>query len=269
MTDRWADRAFLRGIQYQTDANLAARQSIYHYQHPRLDLPARVIDLAAPAVADTIVDVGCGNGAYLAELVRRGLGTRVLGLDLSLGMLAAARLRLSETDPRPALAGGDAAALPLCDGAASLVLAPHMLYHVPEPADALRELRRVTRPGGRVVIVLNGAGHLRQLRAAVAAAGGGDPAVPAERIRLDDGEVLARSFFTHVTRHDFTAELRVPAPGPIADYIRSMTGTQAAAAADDADPDRIADTAAHALPKDPDNNYVITSHSGCLIARVG
>lgn len=37
-----------------------------------------------------------------------------------------------------------------------------MLYHVPEPADALRELRRVTRPCGQVVIVLNGASHLRQ-----------------------------------------------------------------------------------------------------------
>ena len=48
-----------------------------------------------------------------------------------------------------------------------------MLYHVPDPAHALRELRRVTRPGGRVVMVLNGVGHLRQLRRAVA----GGPAV--------------------------------------------------------------------------------------------
>ena len=69
-----------------------------------------------------------------------------------------------------ALASADATALPLRDGVADLALAPHMLYHVPDPADALRELRRVTRPGGRVVIVLNGAGHLRELRAAVAAA---------------------------------------------------------------------------------------------------
>src|SRR5689334_18707168 len=54
----WADRAFLRDVQYQTDANLAARQSIYAYQHPRLDLPARVLDLAAPRAGETVADVG-------------------------------------------------------------------------------------------------------------------------------------------------------------------------------------------------------------------
>ena len=90
-----AERDFLRGTQYKTDANLAARQSIYAYQHPRIDLQARVLDLAAPAPSDTIVDVGCGNGTYLATLARRGFAGRVLGVDLSLGMLTAARQRLS------------------------------------------------------------------------------------------------------------------------------------------------------------------------------
>ena len=43
--DLWADRALLRDVQYQTDANLAAGQSIYAYQHPPIDLPARVLEL--------------------------------------------------------------------------------------------------------------------------------------------------------------------------------------------------------------------------------
>jgi hypothetical protein len=62
MADSWDDRAYLRGTQYKTDTNLAARQSIYAYQQPRLDLAARVLDLAGPAPSDTIADVGCGNG---------------------------------------------------------------------------------------------------------------------------------------------------------------------------------------------------------------
>jgi hypothetical protein len=49
MADSWDDRAYLRGTQYKTDANLAARQSIYAYQQPYVDLAARVVDLAAPA----------------------------------------------------------------------------------------------------------------------------------------------------------------------------------------------------------------------------
>jgi ubiquinone/menaquinone biosynthesis C-methylase UbiE len=305
VTDPWSNRSFLRGTQYKTDANLAARQSIYAYQHPRIDLQAKVLDLAAPGPADTIVDVGCGNGTYLAELARRGFAGRVLGVDLSLGMLTAARRRLSvlaeRNRPRPGasvessaegtgtpgpsnarensspaspaeppagppmpvtLLNADATALPLRDGVADLALAPHMLYHVPEPADALRELRRVTRPGGRVVIVLNGAGHLRQLRAAVAAARGEDVKTMGERVTLDDGESLARSLFPKVTRHDFVAELRVPSPGPIADYLRSMPGTSHHAV-----PEHLIETVVATLPRNMEGHYVITSHAGCLIAE--
>jgi SAM-dependent methyltransferase len=294
MTDPWADRAFLRGTQYQTDANLAARQSIYAYQDPRIDLAARVLDLASPARSDVIVDVGCGNGMYLAELAKRGCAGRVLGVDLSLGMLAAARDRLGGlgaadavaaslgdpaagrgdpaaspddaawSPPAVTLASANATALPLRDSVADLALAPHMLYHVPDPADALRELRRVTRPGGRVVIVLNGTDHLRELRAAVAAARGADPGAVGERVRLDDGESLARSFFPQVTRHDFVARLRVPGPGPIADYVRSMSGTSHAA-----DPERVAQAVAADFPRTAEGHYAITSHSGCLVCEVG
>ena len=69
---------------------------------------------------------------------------------------------------RRGAAGADATALPLPDGVADLTLAMHMLYHVPDPSQAVRELRRVTRPGGRVVIGLNGPDHLRELRELVA-----------------------------------------------------------------------------------------------------
>jgi SAM-dependent methyltransferase len=299
MADSWNDRAYLRGTQYKTDINLAARQSIYAYQEPRVDLAARVLDLAGPAPSDTIADVGCGNGMYLAELAGRGLRCRVLGVDLSVGMLAAARRRLTAagglagpgpapcpagepaaTGPRSgpgsavgpgdvarpvrvALACADATALPLRDGAADLTLAAHMLYHVPEPADALRELRRVTRPGGRVVIVLNGAGHLRQLRAVIAAALGDGAAARGERVTLDDGESLARSSFGQVTRHDFTTELRVPAPGPIADYVRSLPGARHSSDLSD-----LAATVAATFPRTPEGHYLITAHTGCLICPV-
>jgi ubiquinone/menaquinone biosynthesis C-methylase UbiE len=276
LTDPWNTPAFLRDVQYRTDANLAARQSIYAYQHPRIDLQARVIDLAAPAPGATVADVGCGNGAYLAELARRGFGGHVLGLDLSLGMLAAARDRLTTIDPaaRPAqetagshggvsLLAADATALPLPDGVADLTLAMHMLYHVPDPSQAVRELRRVTRPGGRVVIVLNGRDHLRQLREAVAAArADGIMRSQRERVTLDDGEALTEPYFSSVTRHDFVSELHIPEPGPIVDYVRSMSGTQHAA-----DPERLVAAVASGLRAGPGTVLTITTHTGCLICE--
>ena len=53
--DPWGDRAFPRDVQYLTDINLAARQSICSRQHQRIDLQARMLDLAAPASGETLV----------------------------------------------------------------------------------------------------------------------------------------------------------------------------------------------------------------------
>ncbi len=251
-TDPWTDRAYLRDFQYKTDVHLAARQSIYAYQQPRIDLARETLGLAVLAGDETVADVGCGNGRYLAELARRGHAGPVLGADMSPGMLLAAR----SAAPRAGLMVADAAALPVRDGAAGLALAMHMLYHVPEPDRAVRELRRITRPGGRVIVGLNGADHLRELRALVAEvlAGLGRPVPPPERIRLDQGEALLRSQFASVTRHDFVSQLRVPTTEPVAAYVRSRLP----------DSEPLVEAVLSRLPAGP-ALFPITTHSGCLV----
>jgi SAM-dependent methyltransferase len=114
------DPAFLRDVQYRTGANLAARQSIYAYQQPYIDLVAEVLNIAAPAASDTVADVGCGNGRYLAGLAaRRGVG-RSLAVDMSPGMLTTTR---GASGASPVVA--NAPRLPLRDGSVDLTLAMH------------------------------------------------------------------------------------------------------------------------------------------------
>ena len=191
-----ADPSYLLDVQYRSDANLVARQSIYAYQRPPIDLPSVTLDLAGLRGGETVAEVGCGNGAYLAELTRRGHAGRTLGVDLSAGMLRSARMRTADAT----LVAGDAAALPLADGACDVALAMHMLYHVPTPEAAVRELRRITRSGGQVVVGLNGDDHLRELRdlmvVALADIGYANPPLaPFERIGLDRGQVLLSEVF--------------------------------------------------------------------------
>jgi len=253
----WTDRSRLRESQYRTDANLAARQSLYRWQHPRLDLPKLVLDLAAPRGSEAVADIGCGNGAYLAELGRRGHAGPVLGIDLSAGMLHAARSRA----PAAILAAGDAAGLPLRDEVSDLTLAMHMLYHLPRPPAAVRELRRITRPGGQVLVVLNGQDHLRELRDLITIALGsstGRPPPGRERLRLDEGEDLLASEFTSVTRHEFTSELVDPEPGPVEAYVRSMPIAQ-----DLPDPGEFAAAVASLIPGS--GTFRIRTHTGCLV----
>jgi SAM-dependent methyltransferase len=257
---RWTDRAFLRDVQYRTDANLTARQSIYAYQQPPVDMIGGVLDLVRPPgteaeKAETVADIGCGNGLYLAELARRGRGGHLVGMDLSLGMLHAVRQRTR----RPALLAADAAALPLRDGSADLTLAMHMLYHVPEPELAVRELRRITR--GRLVVGLNGVDHHREMRelitAALASLGHDPVPLVSDRFNLDQGETLLRRMFTSVTRYDFPTRLVLPGPEPVAAYVRSLSVTSQFA-----DPEVLVRAVTTRLPDGP---FEDTSHGGFLM----
>lgn len=255
----WTDRSQLREVQYRTDANLAARQSLYRFQRPPLDLPALVLDRAALGGGEAVADVGCGNGAYLAELARRGHCGRVLGIDLSVGMLRAAHDRA----PAAILAAGDAAALPLRDQASDLTVAAHMLYHLPEPPAAVRELRRITRPGGQVLVVLNGDDHLSELRELVTttlASIAASQLPPWDRLRLDDGEALLAREFGSVARHDFAGELLIPGPRPVEDYVRSLAVNQYVP-----DPDGFAAAMARRVPAG--RAFRVRTHAGCLVCR--
>ena len=258
----WIDQQFLRGVQYASDRNLAARQSIYAYAETPVDLPAAVLDRLELTGAEVVVNVGCGNGRYLAELDRRGHRGCVIGLDASPGMLAVARTAA----PSAALVVADAISLPLRNAAADVAFAMHMLYHVPKPVAAIGELRRVTRPGARVVLGLNDDDHLRELRTIVNAVldeRGHDPRHRMhERITLSRGAELAAGYFRSVTRHDFASELLVPGREPLADYVRSMSLTLT-----QAEQDRFVEDVVARLEFGPDGCFRLRSRSGCLICR--
>jgi ubiquinone/menaquinone biosynthesis C-methylase UbiE len=95
-------------------------------------------------------DLGCGTGQVSVALAP--FVARVVAVDSSAAMLQAARRRLHGFDNID-LRRGDLEALPIDDGrldAATLML---VLHHVPEPGQALAEVARVLRPGGRVLVV--------------------------------------------------------------------------------------------------------------------
>ena len=108
--------------------------------------------LLAPRGKD-VVDIGCGGGALVRELA--ALGARPTGVEISLHQLAPALA----ADPDGAAGGrylvGRAEQLPLADGAVDAAVFMRSLHHVPTEhlTEALREARRVVRPGGIVYVV--------------------------------------------------------------------------------------------------------------------
>lgn len=108
-----------------------------------------------PQPGDYVLDVGCGTGNFTRAIARRlrsGEGLAV-GLDLSAPMVQRAeQLRRSELLTTARYVRGDAHRLPFVDGVFDAVHCAASLQLMPEPERALREMERVLKPGGRLVL---------------------------------------------------------------------------------------------------------------------
>ncbi len=119
---------YFRALHAQIEADLAKALG---------DRPARILD------------VGCGTGGLIRRLAPRHLAWRWTGLDVSPLACELARSRL---DPAVEIVIGSAERLPWADAAWDAVVAADMLYHVADDALALREIARVLRPGGLLIV---------------------------------------------------------------------------------------------------------------------
>jgi SAM-dependent methyltransferase len=117
----------------------------------------QLLDLAAPAPGNRVLDVACGTGVVAIEAARRVAPTgSVTGVDLNPGMLAVARSVAAAAAAPVTLRWerADVAQLPFPDASFDLVCCQHGLQFFPEPGRALGEIRRVLAPGGRVAIAI-------------------------------------------------------------------------------------------------------------------
>ena len=99
-----------------------------------------------------VADIGTGTGILASELAR--LGLRVIAVDHSSRMLEAARTKLTQEGLACVeLRQGEASALPLEDDEVDAAFAHMVIHYLPSPAEAIREMARVVKPGGVVVVV--------------------------------------------------------------------------------------------------------------------
>lgn len=215
-------REHLRTDQYADDSNLATRGSFNRRFSDRDDDPSEWLlarlrrDLSPDA---DLLEVGCGRGALWESGAPPGWTT--LLTDFSPGMVRATAATAA-AEPAHRFGVADAARLSLRTGSVDAVVANMMLYHVPERRTALREIRRVLQPGGRLYATTVPADRKRRRYELMDTVADGPVEPLAGEFTAETAGAELGAVFEGVERDTYESELAVTDADALVEYVRTL-----------------------------------------------
>lgn len=221
----------LQTHQYKDSGNYNAR-IVLHYRFctNKYLWPAWVFDRFRREPGLAVMELGCGNG-YLWRVNANRIpeGWDVTLTDFSEGMLADAARLIGNSAPGIRYEVADAERIPRGDGTLDMVIANHMLYHVPDRKKALSEIRRVLKKDGVLYATTMRAEHMAEMRALIAGyrlGPGRGTGARTNRVianfSIENGAEQLREFFPDVRLEIYENTLVIDEVGPLVDYAYSL-----------------------------------------------
>ncbi len=218
--------------QYKTSVNISARIDLHRrFSHNPVPWFAWIASHIPLEEMERILEVGCGNGQLWREIPAELLKDKEIHVtDVSSGMVedAAELLRKSRREGL-IFETEDCQNLSWEDGSFDGVIANHVLFYVKNLPKALREIRRVLRPGGVFYCSTYGREHMKEITSLVQEF---DPRITLSEVALyelfglENGEGLLRETFSRVEKIMYDDYLLVDEAEPLLDYILSCHGNQ-------------------------------------------
>jgi ubiquinone/menaquinone biosynthesis C-methylase UbiE len=222
---RFSDQEYLKNDQYKDATNLNARLTIHErFSTNSYDWFRWVFDHLIELRANArVLELGCGPGLLWKENAHRiPVGWSITLSDFSPGMLDAAWRNLVVTGRAFQFKEIDAQSIPFEDDSFHAVIANHMLYHVPDRAKAIAEIKRVLKPGGRFIATTVGENHMHEImewfRRIHVDNVWESFVVP---FTLENGLEQLKPYFAHVSLSRYEDNLHVTQIEPLIAYIRS------------------------------------------------
>jgi ubiquinone/menaquinone biosynthesis C-methylase UbiE len=225
---RFTDQQYLTQDQYKDASNLDARIAL----HQRFSTNPQswfhwIFDTLTQLPADSkILELGCGSAEMWKECVRRIPAGWVITLtDLSDGMLDAAWRNLVPLGRNFKFEQMDAQSIPYDDKSFDVVIANHMLYHVPDREKALTEIKRVLKDNGHLIATTVGGGHMQEMYVWLERVKINERAdMFSNPFTLESGQKQLQTFFSQVNMSGYIDNLEVTEIDPLIAYIRSSIG---------------------------------------------
>ncbi len=210
--------------QYANDDHLARRIQFHtRYSTNQQGMVPWLFSIYRFAPGDRILELGCGNGGqWEGRLGQLPDGCQLTLSDFSAGMVEIVRQKYA-TFPVVSFTQIDIQAIPCLDETFDVVIANHMLYHVPDLPGALVEVSRVLKPGGHFYAATNGDGGMRAfLHGAMkhldpSSGAFGEP----QPFSLQNGQSLLEPCFGQVQRLEYEDSLCVTDTRDLMDWLES------------------------------------------------
>jgi SAM-dependent methyltransferase len=220
------DQKVLQEEAYADDSHLDVRYRTHQlYTVDPVDFGRWTLERLMWQGDERVLDMGCARGDLIREMAHQADGWGILvGFDLSPGMVAKG-MQLARALPMHLFAA-DAQSLPFPDDLFDVVMARHMLYHVPDIRRAVAEAARTLRPGGYFLATTNSARTmpeyeaLRQ-RASERFSALTQPGVLTDRFSLENAASYLEAHFDRVETYTLPGTLRFPNALPFMDYFAS------------------------------------------------
>ena len=217
--------------QYKDATNLDARIALHsRFSTARVNWYRWLFDHFRLPERARVLELGCGPAKLWREnLERIPKGWQVTLTDASPGMIEEAETYLQTALRAFNFRVVDVQDIPYENASFDVVIAVHMLYHVPDQQRALTEVRRVLKPGGRFHASTNGRIHMQKIGDLAAHFAEGevlDRLRAAHRLnsfRLEDGLELLSGYFPEVMLHSYKSSLKVTEAEPLLAFILSAT----------------------------------------------
>lgn len=218
------DPDYLSNVQYQNSGNLSSRIQIHQrFSTGQQNWYEFVLEFARIKAGMKVLELGCGSCAlWRGSYVRLPESASFFLTDLSCGMALEGHLALA-SDKRFAHLTMNSMDIAFADGSFDLVIANHMLYHVPSVARVLAEARRVMKPGALFMAATNGPEHMRDLDLLLGKFSKrliGKHGMESA-FNLLNGEKQLREVFTTIELHLYTSDLWVTDASLLTNYAYS------------------------------------------------
>lgn len=217
--------------QYNTSVNLATRIQLHdRFSTNPTDWHRWLFDQINFVPDCRVLELGCGSGAlWLKNQGRIAPDWHITLSDFSTGMLNDAQQNLVDCDASFQYAIVDAQTIPFADNVFDIVIANHMLYHVPDRTRAFAEIQRVLVPQGRFYAATGGREHLREIKQICEMAGiavGGVFNVNETDFLLQNGADQMAPWFSDIDLKRFDSNLAVTEVEPLLAFILASIPSQ-------------------------------------------